>query len=164
MSSGKYFFAEKDGVCFFKLDGDLKYTESSKMDNFLKNIYEENEFSNFKLDLSHANYLDSTVLGIIANLSAFVIDSFSHKLDLYSDNPDIVSLLTNSGFEEVCSIHCELLNLDLDYKEIESEETDLGQMMLDAHKKLAELDVDNREKYNNFVNILSSQISGNSSK
>lgn len=158
MSDGQYYFAKKDNICFLKLVGDLKYTDSASLDAFLNEIYENTVCSDFKLDLSRAIYLDSTVLGIIANLSAFVISAFSRKLDIFSTNKDIRTLLINTGFLEVSNIHEDSLNMDLDYKKIKSENIEIGQVMIDAHRNLAELDIKNKEKYLKFVEILSNEI------
>lgn len=68
MERGRYFVAEREGITFIRMVGNLKYTGSSGFDMFLDDFLSQ-EYRDVVVDLSDAVFIDSTNLGLLARIA-----------------------------------------------------------------------------------------------
>ncbi len=72
---GNYYFAKDGNKVFFKLTGVLKYTTCGHFDAFLDDfIAHASDVESIAIDLTEAEYLDSTNLGFLAKIAQFMLD------------------------------------------------------------------------------------------
>lgn len=158
--SGKYFYALENGKVFFKLTGTLRYSTSGKFDFFLdKWLAKNSDFEDVLIDLSEADFLDSTNLGLLARISEFASEKTDKKVTILSTNEEINKTLESVGFDEVflvvksmdCGSTAEFSAADCPE---DVEERKQVQIMLDAHKALIRVSDKNKDVFSNVVDLL----------
>lgn len=161
MNKGEYKFAQEDGRYFIKLTGDLKYTESGNFASFINYLDNNRDFKNILVDLTEANYIDSTNLGLLAKLAQLVIEKDNHRMTVLTTNPDITELLHNIGFDDICLLIEDPETLDMPFENImgidEAEES-MAKVMLEAHRRLMNMNEKNEKEFKNVVELMEKQI------
>ena len=162
MADGKYFFAKENKKAFFKLTGNLKYISSGKFDAFLDQLLEEDrDFEDVMIDLSEAEYIDSTNLGFLARIAEFMNENYCKKVTIYSPNEEINIVLESVGFDEVFTLVKDSSNAFNDVNEIspsEVKERERTLMMLEAHKALMRVSDKNIPVFKSCVDLLQSSL------
>ena len=146
---------------YFKLSGKLRYTESGGFDSLISHLIEKNKCSDAIIDLSSTNYLDSTNLGIIAQLAGHVLETYERKISLIISNPDINAIFENCGFNEICNIinsNDEKFTESLEFEKMNSDERDRTSMMLEAHQKLVSMNEKNKDKFQDVVDLMQESL------
>lgn len=147
---------------FFKLTGNLKYISGGKFDAFLDQLLEEKkDFEDVMIDLSEAEYIDSTNLGFLARIAEFMNDSYCKKITLYSPNKEINTVLESVGFDEVFILVKDSSNAFDDIKEIspaEIKERERTLMMLEAHQALMRISEKNIPVFRSCVELMQSSL------
>lgn len=65
-------FACVDQCCFFKLSGELRYTNASGMDDLVERLFSaELRCTQLVVDLNEASFMDSTYIGLLASLARY---------------------------------------------------------------------------------------------
>ena len=161
MNEGKYQFSKSDTFYMIKMSGNLKYTGSGSFDSFIDGIFSNIEDKEIFIDLTDAEYLDSTNLGILAKISDTMMTEYDKKTTIISSNPDITALLINIGFDDYFTIIDESPEKDAllsDISEIISNDRNMALMMLEAHKSLMELNSKNKKTFSSVVALLEKEV------
>lgn len=157
MSEGKILYSKSDQIYFLKLTGNLRFTSSHDLDILLDIIFKDSDIKDIMIDMSQADYLDSTILGLLAKVANFMIKKFHRKLTVLSINEDINYLLDSLGLNEVLII---IRTCDYSPKilkkipNIKSSEQENALTILDAHRQLINLNEKNRNVFKNVVELL----------
>jgi len=69
MSSGEIKVAAHDGVYVIKMEGDVRLTLCLSFDDFIEKMFDAPDFCSVVFDLSDAQAIDSTTLGLMAKIS-----------------------------------------------------------------------------------------------
>ncbi|MFK0570691.1 STAS domain-containing protein [Endozoicomonas sp.] len=157
MNPGKIQFAESEGTYVLKLIGEVRLTLCSSLETFLQAMFEEPEFRSVIVDLSEAETIDSTSLGLLAKLSIMARKQINQRPVLLSPQPDITRILMSMGFERIFVIVEDDGNHTNDYREIEcsdSCEESTHARVLDAHRVLMSLNENNRIAFCDLVKQL----------
>ncbi|MFP4548311.1 MAG: STAS domain-containing protein [Fidelibacterota bacterium] len=161
MSNGEYKFAKDDDRYFIKLTGDLKYNESGNFASFINHLDRNREFKNILVDMTEVDYIDSTNLGLLAKLAQMVIEKYNHRITVLTTNPDITDLLHNIGFDDICLLIEDPETLDMPFENImgvdEAEES-MAKVMLEAHRRLMNMNEENKKEFKNVVELLEKQV------
>lgn len=159
MDNGVIKVAKRDGIVAIKMQGDVRLTLSVRFDDFIDDMFAANGFRSVVFDLSEAESIDSTTLGLMAKISL-------KGRALGHDNPLVLSpnkttkrLLDTMGFGEILGVVKaeELESLDFQTLECvdgECEESNFKQKVLEAHKSLIELNADNEDKFKELIQSL----------
>ncbi|MBI9099275.1 MAG: anti-sigma factor antagonist [Spirochaetaceae bacterium] len=161
MNEGKYQFAENDNFYLIKMSGNLKYTASGGFDIFIENIFQKINNKAVVIDLTDAEYLDSTNLGILAKISDKMLTKFNKKTTIISSNTDITILLSNIGFDDYFIILDEGPDTSTvlsDISEMVTGNRSMALMMLEAHKSLMELNDKNKNVFSSVVDLLEKEV------
>jgi len=157
MNPGKIQFAESGGTYVLKLIGEVRLTLCSNLENFLQIILEEPEFRSVIVDLSEAQTIDSTSLGLLAKLSIMARRQVNRRPVLISPRPDITRILMSMGFERIFVIVEDAGNLGSEFHEIQCEqagEEATHTQVLDAHRVLMSLNENNARAFSDLVKQL----------
>ena len=161
MIPGKIQFAERDGTYVLQLVGEVRLTLCSSLEAFLNMMFNEPGFKSVIVDLSEAETIDSTSLGMLAKLSIQSRKKFNQIPVLISPRPDITRILMSMGFERIfVIIHDRENSSDTCMSELECEsdgEQSTHARVLDAHRVLMSLNEDNRKAFNDLVKQLERQ-------
>jgi len=157
MGDGKYLVARQENTYFLKMTGNLKYTISSNLDNFLNKIFQDHDFENVLIDLTDAEYIDSTNLGLLAKIARWMNNEYSRRVTIISTNNSITELLNILCLDEIFIIVDRPTDVNKNLRElphINSSEKKMTKIIIEAHKNLMELSEKNQATFKNVVELL----------
>ena len=73
MSDCRICAASDGGAHILRLEGDVRLTMCTALDNYFQNIFSQPDFVSVWVDLTEAKGLDSTTLGMLAQLAIQMI-------------------------------------------------------------------------------------------
>ncbi len=166
-SRGRVLHARFDEVCVLKFVGSIGYATdwtfplSNALRVFLDRLYEEKDFNNIVVDLTETTGMDSTNLGLLAELARFSKDEFGRKPTLIVREGHVLNTLKITGFDALYNIF--KMDASIQGKlqplpEVPEGEVDVARMILDAHLTLSEMNEENRARFKNVVNALEADI------
>jgi anti-anti-sigma factor len=159
MDRGRYFFAEKDGITYVKMTGNLKYTTSSGFDLCVEGLVERG-YQNLVIDLSEALYIDSTNLGMIAKLAAKARESSNVHVSIISPNEDMNEILRSVRFDKLFTIVEEVPDI-VEMEELQEQDRSRAEdlrMLVEAHKALMDAHEENRPQFKDVVELLEKEM------
>lgn len=157
----KYLYGEHEDNIFIKIVGNATMKNSKTLEELLNQIL-EGETKQIILDFEECNYMDSTMLGLIAKTAIKIKKTWKMsiygiklsnmvKTSLNSTGVDkLMTILEKSDFEEYESRVLE--NKDFDDK------TEKAEHILEAHKTLMDLSEENKKVFKNVVNLLEKEL------
>lgn len=156
-STGKIQFAEQDGTFVLKCVGDVRLTLCSALDATIEKVFSARRFSSVIIDLTEAQGLDSTTLGLLAKVSILARREVGRLPTLVTTQPDITRLVHSMGFDQVFNIVSQPLPGPRDLQDLPSQSPDeeaVRRKVLEAHHILMSLNESNRAAFRDLVNGL----------
>ncbi|WP_252179242.1 STAS domain-containing protein [Endozoicomonas sp. 4G] len=157
MTTGKILFAKNNGTHVVKLVGEVRLTLCSSLEKMLN----KPDFTSVIIDLTDADTIDSTSLGLLAKLSIQTKKNLGLVPVIISTKDDITRILLSVGFDRVFVIVRELEgyeNLNLDMQEIicegNLEQSAQARQVLDAHQVLMGMNKGNQKAFSELVKQL----------
>ena len=158
MTAGKVTYAEHDGFQVLRLIGEIRYTLGPSLDRFLKKMCSGPAPRGVVIDLTDADCLDSTSLGLLARVAKWLQRVGGPRATMVSTKEDINDLLYNVGFDEVFDISesavDETAQADTHQLEQAGEAAELKSTILEAHRTLMTLNLRNRDEFQDVVKLL----------
>jgi len=163
MSSGEIKVAEHDGVYVIKMEGDVRLTLCLSFDEFIEHMFDAPNFCSVVFDLSDAQAIDSTTLGLMAKISIKGRALDYKDPTVVSSNPSITRLLASMGFEDIFKIvdrpeaivaPVQAVAVPLDEKV--HDETLVQERVLEAHRLLMAMNDANHDTFHELVSTLES--------
>lgn len=157
MRPGQILVADHAGVYVIKMVGDVRLTLCISFDQFIDTMFSRADFCDVMFDLSDAEAIDSTTLGLMAKIALQGREEKGITPVIFSNNESINRLLQTMGFQEIFTIVSDLdapvqpeqaLAMDA------TEEQQVKEKVIEAHKILMGLNRDNRETFRNLVKML----------
>ncbi len=165
MGKGEVLYAQHEGLVVLKFVGQIRlgdsYGASAALNNFLDELFEKGGFDNVLIDLTEAESIDSTNLGLLAKITRFMKEKHGRNASIISTNPDITAALDSVGFSAVFDIYKEPQQAPVDMKtlkEATEPESDFSVMVLAAHKALCDLNEKNKETFKNLIEIFEQEV------
>ncbi len=159
--SGRILVGDHDGVYVIRFEGDVRVTLCGSFDHYLEMMLEDPNFVSVLVDLSAAQAIDSTSLGVLAKLSLGVQKEKHHLPTLVCDVPDILRILLNMGFDDVFNV------VDQDYAAQQNlaelpvatdlAEEEMRERVIDAHKVLMSMNEQNAATFKDLVDALEAE-------
>ena len=157
LQAGKILVADRQGTFVIKLVGDVRVTLCVAFDDYLSKMLVPGKFHSVIIDLSDAQGIDSTTLGLIAKVAIQAAQQFDYTPTIVSTNPGITRLIETMGFGSVFDIRTEALETDESLYALEmvdcSEDT-VREKVIEAHRVLMGLNDENRAKFSELVTSL----------
>jgi len=162
-TTGRILYAYDQGVYVIKLIGDVRLNLSMAFDRFQEQVAEVSNPppKGIFIDLTNAEGLDSTTLGLLAKMSLNTQSKYGWMPTIISDHEDINRILFSMGFDQLFV----LLNQPLSEAQINAgelseldqgsdSEEQLRERVIDAHKVLMEISEENQDKFKDLVKML----------
>ena len=166
MESGAAFYVKQGATCILKLSGDVCYTMSCALGDFLNELFAQTDYDDIVVDLTDAHSIDSTSLGLLARIANFSRQHFARKTTLLSTNPDVNQILDNLGFYEIFNIRDtgETISATLRQLAISApcDKDTLTRIVYEAHRTLSELNPSNQETFKGVLDSLRPKLGGGS--
>ena len=157
--SGRILVANGDGTYLLKFVGDVRLSVGAAFDEYLDRLFQTERMRSVLVDLSAADGIDSTSLGVLARLALQAKSRWGCMPTLISTRDDITRLLTAMGFDDVFHIVKEPLEEERQLGELPSSDLSLEEMrrrVLTAHRNLMAMNDENRERFEDLVATLES--------
>lgn len=157
MRPGQILVADHAGVYVIKMMGDVRLTLCISFDQFIDAMLGESNFSSVLFDLSEADAVDSTTLGLMAKISLLAQEKRGITPVILATNASIQRILETMGFIDIFTI-VDKLEIDLPLQRnltaIECDENIVKEKVIEAHKILMGLNEKNHETFRNLVTML----------
>lgn len=157
MRPGQILVAEHHGVNVIKMVGDVRLTLCLSFDDFINDMFASEAFVSVVFDLSHAEAIDSTTLGLMAKISIIAQDKYNLLPVVISPKDDINRILETMGFGDIFEIVRTSSHVLDSAKPLTPERLDekkTRSKILEAHKILMGLNADNQEEFKDLVQSL----------
>ena len=157
MSDCRICAASSDGAHVLKLQGDVRLTMCTALDQYFQTMFAEPGFVSVWVDVTEADGLDSTTLGMLAQLAIQTRERFDFRPAIFSTNPSINRLLDTMGFDQLFERRNECCNTDATIEELPAgacEEGEVKKQILLAHRTLMAMNDDNANAFKDLVNTL----------
>lgn len=157
MREGQILVAEHQGVYVIKLQGDVRLTLCISFDSFIDKMFADENFLSVVFDLTGADAIDSTTLGLMAKISLLAQERHGLVPTLVSNNPGIDRILQTMGFSE---IFCIVKDGQTDVPDAQAlcadcaDEGDVKARVLEAHRILVGLNAANRDAFEDLIATL----------
>ncbi|ROS04810.1 anti-anti-sigma factor [Sinobacterium caligoides] len=161
MQTGKIWVAKHDGAYMIKFVGDVRMTWCTSFDKYLQLIFLDESFKSILIDVSEAEGIDSTTLGLLAKLAIQAQRHYQHTPVIYSPEPSITRLLESMGFADVFSMTGTLEGAWDDVVSLsdgDCSEEEVRDKVIEAHKVLMTMNEGNRLKFEELVSTLEASI------
>ncbi len=157
MREGKILAAHHDGAYVLRMEGDVRLTLCTTIEDYVQRMFEDPEFASVWVDLCEAEGIDSTTLGLLAKLALGVEERFQFKPAIFSCNPGINRLLKSMGFQRLFELHEETCENPEDISEVPTvggSEEAVKAKVVEAHRVLMGLNEENRERFQDLMAVL----------
>jgi anti-anti-sigma regulatory factor len=161
MKPGQILVADYNGVYVIKMVGDVRLTFCVSFDHFIEVMYGRADFISVLFDLSEAEAIDSTTLGLMAKISILGQEIHHSMPVILASNQSIKRILQTMGFGDIFLIvdklEAPLLAaqplqcINCNEPQVESQ---VKGKVLEAHKILMGLNASNADTFRNLVQML----------
>lgn len=142
--------------------GTMEYC--SQLFDFLANKIEAGSFQNSCVffDLSEANYLDSSFIGVIVSIDKKVRKLGEGSVIILNPTDKVKEILGTMGLMEILPIQekTHIVNIEATseiQKKLEKDYSDI-QILLESHQNLMELNVENRKRFGLVEEMLKKEL------
>lgn len=157
MSEGRILAAEHDGAYAIKLVGDVRVNLCTAVDDYFDQMFANPGLDSALIDLSEAEGVDSTTLGLLAKLALRFRQRFNLKPAIYSSNPGINRLLHSMAFGKLFDIReesCNSADAIADIPTVSANPERAREKVIEAHRVLMDISDDNRERFKDLMAVL----------
>lgn len=149
--------AERNGVHVFRYFGKIDYMSAPAIQRFLDDLIEHGHIAGVVFDLTCADALDSTSLGLLARVNERVRDVSSSESMIVSKTGDIADVLYSMGFDQSFDMVTESEAPAAPARDIDCPrptQAELHKTMLEAHRALVRLSEAGRLQFQDVVACL----------
>ncbi|MGV6808037.1 MAG: STAS domain-containing protein [bacterium] len=164
MESGKILVSHDSDTHLLKLEGDVRLTLCTSIDQYMQTIFEGDEVKDVIVDLLDAEGMDSTTLGLLAKLAIYTDQKFHLKPTLFCTDQSLLQIIESMGIDDLFDIVEQTpKQLDaIDVSEvkpiqdngIEDDIQAIRRHVLEAHKLLALLNPSRSAEFMNLIESL----------
>lgn len=158
MNAGAIYFAKESHRAFLKLTGGLRHPLGPRLGRAVHHLFEPPDSPTLIVDLSEAEFLDSTCLGLLARVAIGAMERNWERPVLVSATPELNRVLRSMGFDQVFALIPEPTGPTPAFDDAASLEGIARRpdrkLVLEAHRALCELNTHNRALFQNVVDQL----------
>lgn len=157
MKPGQILVADHEGVYIIKMLGDVRLTFCVSFDQFIDEMFNDPAFSSVLFDLSEAEAVDSTTLGLMAKISILGQERKGIVPVVLANNAGIQRILQTMGFSDIFTIVDTLDTPVLAATPLNCENCDeeiVKAKVLEAHTILMKLNDENASAFSDLVSML----------
>jgi anti-anti-sigma factor len=162
MPNGHVTHAEREGFHVLRYFGRVDYMLATSINRFADRMIEKGNVGGLIFDLTEAENLDSTNLGLLARIAERVQKAGGGKSVIVSTSDNINCVLRSMSFDRMFEIVTDPTDFATPSEdEIEPEaqsQEELLNTMLDAHRKLVSMSEADRLQFQDVVACLESEL------
>ena len=153
-----------ESIVVIRIGGRGTFHNSPCLEKLEEEFCRQNENVRFIIDLEKCNYMDSTFMGVLAYMGTNQIKRGVGKMTVLNQTNHTLKLLSTLGLTQILDVHFDksteyLKNADFEVAEC-PEQDKYTQIvhMLEAHKKLIDIDGRNEVQFEKVVTLLSESL------
>ncbi|MEE4203501.1 MAG: STAS domain-containing protein [Halieaceae bacterium] len=149
--------ARDHGAYVLRLEGDVRLTMCTALDDYFSKIFADPDFVSVWVDVTEAEGLDSTTLGMLAQLAMQTKARFGFKPALFTAKPGINRLVRSMGFQQLFDVreeHCCDDSCAAEIPSIDASEGEVKDKVIAAHKALMSINERNRAEFTDLIRAL----------
>ena len=162
MPSGHVTHAQKEGFHVLRYFGRVDYMLATSINRFADRIIQKGGVGGLIFDLTEAENLDSTNLGLLARIAERVRTAGGGRSVIVSTSDNINCVLRSMSFDQIFEIVTDPTDFStVEDDEIEAEpqsQEELLNTMLDAHRTLVSMSDADRLQFQDVVACLESEL------
>lgn len=157
----KYLVGELEGKIFIKFVGNCTMKNSKTLEELFNKIFAGDK-KELIFDFEECNYMDSTMLGLIAKTSIKTKKTWQSNIYAINMTNSVLANLKSTGVDKLLEVveNCNADNVELEKletKNFDSKEEKTVHI-LEAHKTLMSLSEENQQIFQNVVNLLEKEL------
>jgi anti-anti-sigma factor len=160
VKENKYLIGEYNNEVFIKFIGNATMKNSKTLEEAFNNIF-AGEKKDIILDFEECNYMDSTMLGLIAKTAIRLKKEWNQFLYEINSSNMVKTSLKSTGVYNLMK-HLDDLKQEVELKELENKDfddkTEKAKHILEAHKTLMDLSDENKKIFKNVVEMLEKDL------
>jgi anti-anti-sigma factor len=165
VSEGRVLHASRNGIHVLRFLGEIRYPLSPGLKRFVDGLYGKHAVNGMVLDLTRAQIIDSTNLGLFAGIADRERQRNGARVTIVSRSPEINEVLDTMGFDEVFDIvHDDVPELPGDGQEVPTatppDDRTVTSTLLEAHRNLMQMNEQNRNEFEDVVKLLQREETG----
>lgn len=157
----KYLAGEYDGKLFIKIVGNATMKNSKTLDLLFEKVFKETE-KDIIIDLEESNYMDSTMLGLLAKTAIRLKKTWNKKMYVMNIPNTVGMSLKSTGVDKLMEVIEKEKIGEVATEKLETRDFDVksekSQHILDSHRVLMELNDENKIVFKNVVNLLEQEL------
>jgi anti-anti-sigma factor len=163
MASGSARYANDAGAWVLRLAGDVRHPLAPALNALLDRAFEDTALTRFVIDLSAAEGIDSTCLGILARIANHLSGRGLGRPAIISPNADVTTLLRVVCFDRLFHL---VADPPIDPQRLEpvaaqaADERDMLALILEAHRRLCAIDARTHTVFQDVVTALETEQRG----
>jgi anti-anti-sigma factor len=169
MTEGSARWAEEGGTWFLKLGGDVRHTLAPAVNGLLDRAFATPGLEGFVVDLSEAEAIDSTCLGVLARIANHLSRAGLPRPTVIAPGQDIRTILAAVCFDRIFDLVAETdpatapgaAPLAAPLAALAGPPTGERErlaLVLEAHRRLCAIDRQNREVFKDLVLLLEREL------
>jgi len=166
MAEGRARYARDKGTWFLRLSGELRHTLAPALNALLDEALADPSTERFLTDLSEAESIDSTCLGLLARIANWARDRGAPRPIIVTTSDDITETLRSVCFDRLFEVRGQERAHASSLAEVAPADADTGQMtalVLEAHRRLCAIDSQNAAVFRDVVEMLEREGPGGAS-
>jgi anti-anti-sigma factor len=150
-------------LCFVRLTGAILHPQALDFDALVQHVCRVGGPRQFVFDLTETEYMDSTILGVLATVARWASEQGLEPPILASPSADVAMVLSSMGFEHYFTIgdfrqQPDPTNLR-SAPPVSSASPPKAQVLLDAHRALMAMNAKNRDEFRDVEQLLAQDVS-----
>lgn len=149
-------------TCRLSIRGVARFGLGARFEAFVRSLFTDDAVDTVEFDLTTADHLDSTMLGLIARAARYSAARSGRRPLIYSTSEDVTFLLETTGFDACAEIvprrppdHGPMQELP----QVPETPRDRVARVLDAHRTLMRLSQRNEAEFHDTVEALEREMS-----
>ena len=152
----KYLAGEYEGKLFIKIVGNATMKNSKTLDLLFEKVFKE-EKKDIIVDLGDCNYMDSTMLGLLAKTAIKLKKLWDKKMFAMNISNTVGMSLKSTGVDKLMELIDSSSAGKVEVEQLETRDFDAksekSMHILEAHRVLMDLNDENKVVFKNVVNL-----------
>jgi len=155
------YMSKQSGVIFIKLLGEFRFRDSALLQKCLDAVEAELDLLGLIIDLRETHSVDSTILGVLAQIGFAATKLEPQKPVMIAHPDDIYKILTAMSFDKIFDLVTKIAEKTTDFEKVKpsfESDHDLVLRVLQAHKTLSHLSHENAAQFREVIDLIEENL------
>lgn len=160
---GRVSYALHEANVFVRIEGRATHVLGADLDHFLTGLFARGDFAEIVIDLSGAEALDSTMLGLLARIAKWMRQHRQCAPTLLYAGAKIATTIRGVGLDRLFTLTMQSASPAGGHSalpQIQADRTERARLVLAAHRELMTLNAENASQFKSVVEFLERDVSG----